>query len=290
MADAPRVIDKFPEPPEDGVQMQVLVLGMPRTGTLSILAAFQELGYKPFHASMMEYNNHLFPPYMEALEAKFLGTVKPYGRPEFDKLFQGRWDVTCNMPGSLLADDLIAAYPHAKIVLTTRDVDKWQRSMTESVDAAAKWRSFDWLARWDPARQDLIGQWWRYHMFQHSLRPMLAPHGERQAYLDHYRHINDVVPPERVLNFNVAEGWEPLCRFLGREVPSVPFPRVNNRDTFLAGRRRRWWLIVRIMLRKLAPPLCLGLAAVYGVFSWRSWAPAWLGESIRGSVFSNMRF
>ena len=49
-----------------------------------------------------------------------------------------------------MADELIAAYPNAKIILTTRDVDKWQHSMKESVDAAAKWKTVDYLASWDP--------------------------------------------------------------------------------------------------------------------------------------------
>ncbi|KAH7183659.1 P-loop containing nucleoside triphosphate hydrolase protein [Fusarium flagelliforme] len=253
-----RLIDREPEPPKDGAKVEVLVLGMPRTGTLSILAAFQALGYKPFHASMMEQYPHLLPLYMEAMQAKFEQTVEPYGRKEFDKLFLGKWNVSCNMPGSLMADELIAAYPNAKIILTTRDVDKWQHSMKESVDAAAKWKTFDYLASWDP---DRIGLWWRYHKYQHALRPKLAPNGEKQAYLDHYKHINRIVPPERVLNYHVSEGWEPLCKFLGKEVPDVPFPNVNNKNSFLAGRRRRWFQLLRIMmgviLRKLAIPMML---------------------------------
>ena len=99
---------------------------------------------------MMEQHPHLLPLYMEAMQAKFEQTVEPYGRKEFDKLFLGKWNVSCNMPGSLMADELIAAYPNAKIILTTRDVDKWQHSMKESVDAAAKWKTFDYLASWDP--------------------------------------------------------------------------------------------------------------------------------------------
>jgi hypothetical protein len=101
---------------------------------------------------MMDQYPHLFPLYLEVLQVKFEKTAKPYGRKEFDKLFMGKWNVSCNMPGSLLADDLIAAYPNAKIILTTRDVDKWLRSMKESVDAAVKWKSFDWLASWDTVR------------------------------------------------------------------------------------------------------------------------------------------
>lgn len=100
----------------------------------------------------MDQYPHLFPLYLEALQVRFEKNAELYGRKEFDKLFMGKWNVSCNMPGSLFADDLIKAYPNAKIILTTRDVDKWQRSMKESVDAAVKWKSFDWLASWDSVR------------------------------------------------------------------------------------------------------------------------------------------
>ena len=37
------------------------------------------------------------------------------------------------------------------------------------------------------------------------------------------------MPPDRLLVFDVRDGWAPLCRFLGREAPEgVPFPRVNE--------------------------------------------------------------
>ena len=41
-------------------------------------------------------------------------------------------------------------------------------------------------------------------------------------------------PAERLLVFNVAEGWEPLCRFLEKPVPATPFPRSHSRDEFWA--------------------------------------------------------
>lgn len=231
----------------------------------ALLAAFKILGYTPFHASMMEFIPHLHNLYTQALQAKYEGTFEPYGRREFDKLFMGRWDVSVNMPGSLLADELIAAYPNAKIILTHRDVDKWQHSMKVSVDAAAKWKSFAWLSLWDP---NGIGLWWNYHQYQHSLRPILAPREERQAFIDHYRHINEIVPPERLLNYNVAEGWEPLCKFLGQAIPAEAFPNVNNKNSFLAGRRRRLYRMLRVIaMRTMIPTAILGAVSYW---SWRN--------------------
>ncbi|RAH70546.1 sulfotransferase family protein, partial [Aspergillus aculeatinus CBS 121060] len=161
-------------------------------------------------------------------------------------------NVSCNIRGTLVAADLIKAYPEAKVVVSTREVDRWLRSMRQSVDSAVSWKSFDWLAPWDPY---VIGRWWKYHKFQHGLRPLIAPQGERQAYLDYYAWIQHAVPAERLLMFNPRDGWGPLCEFLGVPVPDVPFPHVNNTEQFLAGRRRRWWRTVGFMLAKLSTPV-----------------------------------
>ena len=44
--------------------------------------------------------------------------------------------------------------------------------------------------------------------------------------------VQRTVPPDRLLVFDVKEGWEPLCRFLDVPVPATPFPHANRGDTF----------------------------------------------------------
>ena len=41
---------------------------------------------------------------------------------------------------------------------------------------------------------------------------------------------------EKLLWFDVREGWEPLCEFLGVDVPDVPFPHEFRRKDLLGGR------------------------------------------------------
>ena len=43
---------------------------------------------------------------------------------------------------------------------------------------------------------------------------------------------DSAIPPERLLVYNVKEGWEPLCRFLNVPVPEGPFPHLNDREEF----------------------------------------------------------
>ena len=64
-----------------------------------------------------------------------------------------------------------------------------------------------------------------------STRHLLA--GEDDCIKFYEEHVDEVkanVPPEKLLVFNVKEGWEPLCSFLDLPVPSVPFPNLNDRQ------------------------------------------------------------
>lgn len=40
--------------------------------------------------------------------------------------------------------------------------------------------------------------------------------------------IRGLVPKERLLEWTVEDGWEPLCEFLGKPVPDEPFPHTNT--------------------------------------------------------------
>ncbi len=54
------------------------------------------------------------------------------------------------------------------------------------------------------------------------------------AYRRNNRLVRETIAPERLLVFNVAEGWAPLCEFLEVPVPDTPFPRSHPRDEFWA--------------------------------------------------------
>ena len=66
--------------------------------------------------------------------------------------------------------------------------------------------------------------WQRFHR-----GTMASRDAARERYLEHEREVREVVPPEQLLVFRATDGWEPLCDFLGLDVPNEPFPRVNER-------------------------------------------------------------
>jgi len=58
--------------------------------------------------------------------------------------------------------------------------------------------------------------------------------GDRDYMVSYFdRRIEEVrqaIPEDRLLVYEVKQGWEPLCDFLDMPVPDKPFPRVNSRD------------------------------------------------------------
>lgn len=64
--------------------------------------------------------------------------------------------------------------------------------------------------------------------------------------LDIYNQsIIDLVPKERLLVMDIEDGWEPLCRFLDKEIPDESFPRVNEAEANAAFGRR---IMVKLIL------------------------------------------
>merc|ERR1712080_544573 len=62
----------------------------------------------------------------------------------------------------------------------------------------------------------------------------------------HIQRVTRIVPPDRLLVFNVKDGWEPLCKHLGVPVPLVPFPHANpwtdTRTAQMTKMQRLLWL------------------------------------------------
>jgi len=215
--------------------MKVLVLGMCRTGTSSMREALKILGYTPHHMIDILGDPTFFQSRLwgEACRDTFLDpSKKPFGRAEFDKL-TGWCDALTDLPSALFVDQLVAAYPDAKVILTNRNVESWIKSMNATIFKGFRWPSF-YLLSW----LDLYGE--RYFFtFLHDAWGAFNDGGGlddasvRKSYLEHYEHVRRVVPKDNLLEFGAPYSWEPLCDFLGKDVPAaVEYPRVNDSADF----------------------------------------------------------
>ena len=59
-----------------------------------------------------------------------------------------------------------------------------------------------------------------------------------EIFEQHNQAVRDHVPAERLLEFQVTDGWEPLCKFLDVPVPDTPFPHLNDSAEFQAVNRK----------------------------------------------------
>lgn len=182
----------------------------------------------------------------------------------------------------MFVDELIAAYPEAKVILTSRDVDSWLRSMNNTFYAVLGWPSMNFLAVLDPVThpkllrvyihpliifsQALIGPYWRLlHIVMNTWTNGDWSDREklRQGYFDHYAHVRKVVPAERLLDFQAKDGWVPLCKFLDKPVPTdVPYPHVNEGNGVVKLHAILYWYRMVTALTKIGGSL---LAVVVGL-------------------------
>lgn len=76
-----------------------------------------------------------------------------------------------------------------------------------------------------------------------------------------------MVPPERRLEYTIGNGWGPLCAFLGKNMPEVPFPRVNDRDSHFEGTEKRRKKILADSAKRLGPFVMAAVA----IWLWYVW-------------------
>ncbi|GLI77737.1 hypothetical protein PoHVEF18_006030 [Penicillium ochrochloron] len=126
------------------VPMRVLVLGLSRTGTesediyLALRKALVHLGYNgTYHgyAAAVEHPRDC-KLWLRAMRAKYDGEGAPFVREDWDLLlgdYQLGVEAVCDVPAACFAEELMTAYPNAKVILTNRDVDAWFESVQKTL-------------------------------------------------------------------------------------------------------------------------------------------------------------
>ncbi|KAM5443159.1 hypothetical protein MferCBS31731_002035 [Microsporum ferrugineum] len=259
----PRLIDKEISQGELGEKrVSVLCLGMCRTGTSSLLAALTALDYTPVHMSSIIEDSRQKRLWIEAIENTFINkdTGRPYGRAEFDVLLRG-YDVTLDVPCAIFGEQLMAAYPEAKVILTTRPAGKWITSMQKTVWQFITWPSFRILRYLEP---EFIGT------FHRLLELIFLVHngnhygGEEaeQAYLAHNDRIRELAGPGRLLELSPPFDIEKLSSFLGKPCTLSDFPHVNDTNECIESLYRRRNQSLALVMKRLGKIvlICLPLA------------------------------
>lgn len=206
--------------------LDVIGVGFGRTGTASLKAALEQLGFGPCH-HMRELIEH--PEQIAGWRAAAEG--EPV---DWEKVFAG-YRATTDWPGASFWRQLISAYPSAKVILTVRDAQRWYDSAKASIYRVSS--DID-----DPAMQ-AMSQAMPHLAEQRALVQKLVWNGDFggkfadqqhavSVFEEHNAAVRREVAADRLLVYRVGQGWEPLCDFLGVDVPDTPFPHENDSATF----------------------------------------------------------
>lgn len=197
--------------------MQVIGAGLGRTGTYSLKLAINQLGLGPCHhmeAVIQNMPKHV-PLWTAALE----------GEPDWTATFDG-FNSAVDWPSATFFRELAKNYPLAKFVLTHRDPEVWADSFGSTIYTA-----LGMLDKFPPHMQ-AWGAMCSGVIARAGFPLGLSREDLIKAFQTHNEAVKAAIPSERLLVYQVKEGWGPLCNFLGLEAPDQAFPRSNSREEF----------------------------------------------------------
>jgi len=222
---------------DEDVEFVLIGAGLPRTGTASTCAALEKLLPGNCHHMIRAFTDKEGVDFWPKV-AK--GEALPEDWASFIKA--SRISAAVDFPMSLYWKDLLEMYPNAKVLLTVRDPVKWYLSVKNTIHHMAKFMTESTAAAPFRLIGRLKGNPMGKALFTCDAPTYLGakyPRGMFGAIDDGQetavRFFNDwkeqvirEVPADRLLVFEVKEGYAPLCKFLGVPVPDEPYPNVND--------------------------------------------------------------
>ncbi|KAF1994203.1 hypothetical protein P154DRAFT_527219 [Amniculicola lignicola CBS 123094] len=252
-----------PSSPQPGTKLQVIGAGLSRTGTASFSEALHILLQGPvYHGGTQAC---LGPPVEIKSLIKILDHFPPKTSSEkvlLLKLLKERYDgyaAVTDVPAYGLVEELLEVYPDAIVICTTRDPEAWVKSLgaLQSAMTFAFLRFILFPVTGMRHFVTLVNGLTRQWIFRYGERPL-----DTRTYELHMEYLQRVVPKEKLVFFDVREGWGPLCKALGRPVPEgVPFPRINDAE---AIERETKGMVVKGLVRWLVFFTTVGV----GGLSW----------------------
>lgn len=199
--------------------MKLINAGLGRTGTTSLKAALDHLGFGPGY--------HMFDVVSsEERLGHWEGIVCEGQEPDWAAVFDG-YTSAVDGPCAIYYQQIMTAFPEAKIILTVRDAERWYRSTYDTlyqfaVNGARMPAGGDSMqARLYRMVSTMIWNGLFDGRFEDQAHAIEVFHRHNQEVVDH-------VEEARLLVYDVRQGWEPLCAFLGVNVPEQNFPHLND--------------------------------------------------------------
>jgi len=201
------------------VSLEVIGAGFGRTGTMSLKLALENLGFGPCY--------HMEDVFRDPSELRHWEPALDGEDVDWTDVFAG-FRATVDWPGAFFWRELAEAYPGAKVLLNVRQADRWYASFSQTVKRLIENRAAVPDASFRPVL-DFACRMISERDFNDSMSDestMISLFHARTS------EVESAIPPDRLLKYDVSDGWEPLCRFLDVPLPDGEFPRVNDQDEF----------------------------------------------------------
>jgi len=213
------------------MSLKVIGAGFPRTGTSSLKNSLERLGFeKCYHMKELIVNPEML---------KFWKEIDETGKTDWDALFEN-YQACVDVPGYPYYKIMMERYPDAKVILTKRPFEDWYRSASTTVRKAGpqtvpeKLGMLFKLATNSRTRKVVAAIKFFEKIFwekQFKGRFNDKKYAER-VFNQHIQEVIDHVPAEKLLVYEVKDGWKPLCDFLDCPLPEGDFPHLNKGENF----------------------------------------------------------
>ncbi len=197
--------------------LRVICAGVGRTGTYSMKLALDQLGFGPCH--------HMEEVDETSADEVALWMAAAQGRADWAVNYAG-FNSAADWPTAAFWRELAEAYPEAKVILTVRDPEAWCTSFSNTI-----YPLIESASEAEPERRPFLDMVAAV-VTKTGFRVPSTREEVMEAFLRHVAAVKATIPAERLLVFDVREGWGPLCRYLGVPVPATDFPRTNNTAEF----------------------------------------------------------
>jgi hypothetical protein len=204
--------------------VKVIGAGFGRTGTWSLKAALEQIGFGPsFHMVDLMPHPDRAPMFLAALNGEDV---------DWNVVFDG-FASTVDWPGCTFYDRILAAYPTAKVILSVRDSEKWYASAERTIYALKEAASRGALEGDGPGAPPEVLSMIRTLIWDTTFEDRFADKEFAISVFEkHNEAVKRTVPADQLLVYEIQEGWGPICEFLGVEAPADDFPHLNDAESF----------------------------------------------------------
>ena len=199
--------------------LRVVGAGLGRTGTHSLQLALQQLLGGPCYHMVEVFGR---PDDIPVWHAAVNGD-----QPDWNA-FLADYVATVDWPACAFWREMAEANPDAPVLLSSRDVDGWWKSASNTIFVVGTIPPTD-----NPQLEAQRAM--ALDMFRNTFTPDWQDEAEaKRAFEAHNAEVRASIPADRLIDWHPGDGWEPICEKLGIPVPSEPFPHVNTTDEFRA--------------------------------------------------------